>query len=285
MKFLPFFFVFFLLGCVKNNEAPVWLEVNKWTLEANPNSQNPVGELSHALTDAAIYVNDQFKGIFELPVKIPLLDVTGAAKVSIFPVVVNNGISATKKLYPFTETYYEDVVFVQNQTVMVNPRTRYYKDCQFWIEDFEDAAVQIETDDNSLASFEKGSDPAKLKYGNYYGLAELNTSKNLLLAYTNGKIPLPRGKEVYLEIDYRSTNSLVTGLIEVSATNIQDHVNIQMNAQPAASVVWKKIYIDLKELVGATPNAEYYEVSFSAQLGDGLSSSEIIIDNVKLIHF
>lgn len=285
MKFLPFVLLLVLGGCVKNNEAPVWLEVKEWQLEANPNAQYPAGELTSGLTDVAIYVDDQFKGIFELPIKIPLLDIKGNAKVSLFPVIVNNGISATKKLFPFCETYYEDVVFIQNETVTIQPKTRYYEDCKFWIEDFEDAAVKIETDDNSLASFSKGNDPSKLMYGNYYGLAQMNDTKNVLLAYTNGKIALPKSKEVYLEIDYRSTNSLTTGLIEVSATNIQDHVNIRLNKQDAATAKWKKIYIDLKELVNATPQAEYYEISLSATLDEGLSSSEIIIDNIKLVHF
>lgn len=285
MKILPFILVFFLFGCVKNNDAPVWLQINEWELQANPDSQYPTGVLSHSLTDVAVYVDDQFKGIFEVPVKIPLLDVKGSAKISLFPVIINNGISATKKVFPFTETYYETVTFVENQTVTIDPKTRYYKDVNFWIEDFEDAAVKIETDDNSIAAFAKGSDPVKLKYGNYYGLVQMNETLNLLKAYTNGKIPLPKGKEVYLEIDYRSTNSLVTGLIEVSSTNIQDHVNIQMNRQEAASAKWKKIYIDLKELVGATPKAEYYEVSFSAYLDEGQTSTEVIVDNIKLLHF
>ncbi|MBU2019534.1 MAG: hypothetical protein KJ941_07805 [Bacteroidetes bacterium] len=274
-----------LLGCVKNNPAPVWLEINPWTLEVNPNASDEAGELSHGFTNVKVFVNDQSIGIFELPIKLPLLDVTGDAKVELFPVVINNGISATKKAYPFMESHIETVNFKQNETSTVNPKTRYFSETTFWIEDFEDAAVKIEVDDNSKAYLLKENQPDKLKYGNFYGSVKLNSTDNLFLALTNGKLLLPKGREVYLEIDYRSTNNLVTGLIELSSSLIKDHINIQMNGQPESTVVWKKIYIDLREIVTATPQAEYYEISFRAPLDEGETEGEIIIDNVKVVHY
>ena len=173
----------------------------------------------------------------------------------------------------------------KNKTTTISPVTRYLTQTTFWIEDFEDAAVKIEADDNSLAPIIKDNQSSKLKYGNFYGSVKLDATNSLFLGYTVGKLPLPKGKEVYLEIDYRSTNHLITGLIEVSAAKIEDHVNIQMNGQPNDNVVWKKIYIDLKELVSATVNAEYYEISFRAPLDEGETEGEVIIDNIKVVHF
>ena len=45
------------------------------------------------------------------------------------------------------------------------------------------------------------------------------------------------------------------------------------------------MYIDLREIVGASANSAYFEQSFEAYLEAGLTSTEIEIDNLKLIHF
>jgi hypothetical protein len=277
--------LFLLLGCTKNNPDPVWLQIEPWTLEVNPNAKFGAGELSQAFTNVQIFVNDQSIGIFELPIKLPIIDVTGNAKIELFPVVINNGISATKKAYPFMEPYLETVNFKQNETITISPKTRYFQETKFWIEDFEDAAVKIEVDGNSKVSLTKDNQSDKLKYGNFYGSAKLNSTDNLFLAISNGKLLLPKGKEVYLEIDYRSTNNLVTGLIELSASLTKEHVNIQLNGQVDNAAIWKKIYIDLREIVTSTPKAEYYEISFTAPLDTGETAGEIIIDNIKVVHF
>lgn len=286
MKYIYlFFFLLAFSSCVKNNRPPVWLEIQPWILEENPEAQYEEGELSHQIKNAQVFINDQSVGIFQLPIKIPILDVTGTANVKIYPVIINNGISATKKIYPFLEFYEVNKVFEESKTIVLQPTTRYFAETQFWIEDFEDASVKIETDNNSKVNFTKDNQPAFLKYGSFYGFAQLNTTNNLLLAYTNGQLPLPRGKEVYLEMDYRSTNNLITGLIEVSSNQIKDHVNIQLNQQEEDRAVWKKIYIDLRELVSATFLAEYYEISFRAELDEGATEGKIIVDNIKLVYF
>lgn len=277
--------VLFLLGCVKNNPAPVWLEIQPWTLLQNPDAENNSGVLTQAFTNAQVFVNDQSMGIFELPIKLPILDAVGNSKIEIFPVVINNGISATKKPYPFVESHIEYREFVQGETLRLEPKTKYFANTKFWIEDFEDAAIKIEDDQNSKAALIKGNEPSKLKYGGFYGSIKLNSVENSYLGITNGKLLLPKGPEVYLEIDYRSTNNLVTGLVELSSTLVKEHINIQLNGQSEEAVVWKKIYIDLREIVRATPKAEYYEVSFNGPLDDGATEGEIIIDNIKIVHF
>jgi hypothetical protein len=274
-----------LLGCIKNNPDPSWIEISEWTLEANPESVNPTGHLSHQFTDAWVYVNDDLIGVFELPIKVPVLGKDGAAKIRVVPTILNNGISATKKIYPFVEPYIIEATLVANQTVKVAPVTRYYKDLKFWIEDFEDAAVKIDSDPDFGATMSTGNDPAKLKYGNYYGIVNLNLTDNIFYGYTNGKTPLGKGQEVYLEIDYRSTNSLVTGLLEISSSQVKNHPYIQLNPQDPSTVKWKKIYMDLREIISGTPLAEYYEVSLTGLLDEGKTDTEIIIDNIKLVRF
>ena len=136
MKTLLFFTIFILTlsSCVKNNPDPSWLEVNEWTLLQNTNSQYPTGELTHNFTDAWVLVDDKIIGVFEVPFKIPILR-SGKVNIKIIPAIRNNGIAATKKIYPFVERYEINTELVQNQTLVLNPTTQYVNVTKFWLED------------------------------------------------------------------------------------------------------------------------------------------------------
>ncbi len=289
------FFLFVIAGlmlnsCIKNNPDPSWIEITPWTLVANSNSQYPTGELTHSFSDAWVYVNDELIGVFQVSdtVKIPVLK-SGAVNIKIYPAIRNNGVSATKKTYPFVERYEINTTLVQNQTLQINPVTRYSPTVRFAIEDFEDPAIKLVNDPNSATQMSQGNDPAILKWGNYYGFVNLNQADTTWIAYTNfesvNEANLPRGQEVYLEIDYYNTNNVVTGLLWISTSSIKNNTNYQLNDQDPSTVKWKKIYIDLKELVSNAPAGNYFEQSFSAMLDVGDTEGLIVIDNIKVVHF
>jgi hypothetical protein len=272
-----------LNSCIKNNPDPAWIEVNEWTLATNPNSQYPTGELTHNFTDAWVYVNDEVVGVFELPFKIPILK-SGLVNIKIYPTVRNNGISASKKIYPFVDVYELNAELIQNQVLTINPVTKYKEAVQFWLEEFEDAAIKIQDDPVSLANLSKGNDPSILQWGNFYGRVDLNSLDSTWSAYSDNMV-LPKGQEVYLEIDYYNTNSLITGLIWISSSSIINNPHILLNSQDPAQVKWKKMYIDLRELVSNSQGAEYFKQSFETKLNAGMSSSFIVMDNIKVVHF
>ncbi len=286
MKTLIYLLVFFfsLSSCVKNNPDPSWIKVNKWSLITNLNATSPQGVLTESFTDAYVFVDGKMMGIFEVPFKIPLLK-SGSVNIKIYPVIKNNGISATKKIYPFMSPYDLNVVIEQNKTLEINPVTNYVSATQFWIEDFEDATIKIENDVDSKVQIHSDDNPSVLKFGNYCGKITLNASDSLWLGRTTSGLKLPIGKEVYLEIDYHNTNSLETGLVVVTSTGVTDNRNILINKQTAETVQWKKIYIDLKELVSYSSTATSHEISFKALFDAGLPSSDIYIDNIKIVHF
>jgi hypothetical protein len=282
------FFVLILASCTKNINDPAWLEISEWELQANSNLGTTEGELSHNFSDAWIYADGKLIGVFELPVKLPIL-LEGSTKFRIFPAILNNGISATKKIYPFVEPYEITLDLKKNETISINPVTKHYDQVKFWIENFEDSPKFESSGTESLASLVQANDPSILKYGNYYGLISLNPVDSVYIGYTleNDKLYLPqKGAEVYLEVDYRSTNSLVTGLIEHSASLVKYHPNVQLNGQdPNGEVVWKKIYIDMREIVSGTSQSEYYKISLIARLNDGGIDRQVVIDNVKILHY
>jgi len=288
MKTIFVLFTLFLLfsGCVKNNPDPAWLEINTFTLVNNP-SGNVAGELTQNFTDAWVYVDSKLMGVFELPVKIPVL-MEGVKKVQIFPTVRNNGISATKKIYPFTSAYEVEVDLVKNATITLNPVTQYFSNVKFTILDFEDANLGFEDSPSSLANITASNDPSVIQSfnGNSFGRVTLTEAMNTWISATNLDENLPRnGAEVYLEMDYYTTNDFVTGVLGINSDGVAENPNVQINAQDESTVQWKKIYIELKTIVSGSTSADYFEHSFEAILGEGKTSTQINIDNIKVVYF
>lgn len=281
--------LFIVSSCIKNNPDPVWVEINEWQLESNPNG-NPAGELTHNITNAWVYIDNEFVGVFEVPCRVPVL-YSGTKTIRVYPTVLNNGISGTKKIYPFLQAVEVTTDFVPNETVTINPVTRYLASTEFWIEDFENVGNKFEDDPTSSVTMTTTNDPAVLDpsiNGNAFARVNLDATNNIWVAYSKGAgdvLELPRGQEVYLEIDYHNTNRVTTGILAVSPSGTKENPNIQLNPQKESEVRWKKIYIDLREIVGASdPNAQF-RLSFLGLLDDDDATGEINIDNVKVLHF
>jgi len=278
--------VFILLSsCVKNNPDPSWLEVNEWQLNNNIELSGLEGELTESITNAKVWVNDDLLGIFQVPFRIPVLK-SGPCNVRIAPVVINNGISATKKVYPFLNVYEIDAELVQNETLTINPVTSYKSITNFWVEDFEDINNSIENDPNtSLATLQLSNENLAEFNGNFCGKVVLNENDTTWVANTTDQLAIPKGSECYLEIDYYVTNDLYTGLLYVSPDATTNNVNIRLNGQEPDVAVWKKIYIELKELVTASPNQTLFLQTFSAFLDEGDTEGLIYIDNIKVLWY
>jgi hypothetical protein len=272
-----------LLGnsCVKNNTDPSWLYIDNWVLQAN--QTNLEGELTHNITDAYLLIDDKVIGYFELPIKIPLLQ-NGSKKITLYPAIRNNGISSTKKTYPFLQPYTIITSLSKNETVKINPSTKYYTNTKFWIENFEDAGIKLETSPNFPPILTTASDPSILKYGQRYGWIHLTKSDSIWMGTTT-KMSLPQyGSEVYLEIDYMNTNRLLTGVNAYGSLAFRANPHIQLNAQKNSEKKWKKIYIDLKEIISYSSNYNLFEQYLEAELDSDKDSSDIYIDNIKLVY-
>lgn len=283
---LPFVFLLLILqGCVRNNPLPVWLEINEWTLVSNPNALDEQGELSHNFSDVTVYVDNKIIGIFELPCKIPVI-ASGEVKIQLYPTIRNNGIASTKKMYPFTSAHVETRNLVPGETYQFNPQTMYSTYCNFWIEDFDAGSVKIETDQNySTANLVVESNSAEALTGDYAHIA-LTAADSIWVGITTESLVLPKGKEVYLEIDFKNTVNVLQG---VKAYNVDgsttDNPTGGMTAQSESTLHWKKIYIDLKETVSYSTSANAFKQYFKVALPSGVAQGDVYLDNIKVIHF
>jgi len=285
--FTGFSLLFMASSCLKNNPEPAYLEVTQWTLQNNVALSGDEGELTHNFSEAWVYIDDEIVGVFEVPFKIPILKF-GDVNIKIYPAIKNNGISATKKVYPFMEVFEVNATLTANQTLTLNPITRYNNLTNFWVEDFEDPLnLSIVVDQNTSAILTTPTDNQDLQWfnGNFYGRIKLNATDSSWIASTNEQLLIPKNRDAYLEIDYFNTNSLLTGVLWVSPNSITDNPHIQLNAQKAETVKWKKIYIDLKELIGNSPSGSNILQSLKARLDEGETETEIRLDNIKVVYF
>ncbi|MEY3968919.1 MAG: hypothetical protein RL137_1825 [Bacteroidota bacterium] len=276
-----------LSACVKNNPDPAWLEVNEWVLEANSSLNGEEGQLTHNLTDAWVYVDEQLIGVFEVPFKIPILK-EGAANIRIYPTIRVNGISATKMRNEHLVPFELNGVFVKNQTLTVTPVTHYKDNVNFWIEDFEDINIKLTDDPNtSSAHLTLANDTLKWFNGNYYAKVMLSATDSIWVANTNQdqQLTIPKNKQAMLEIDYCNSVPFTNYLLFVNANGVTENAMVTMNKSPLNALRWKKIYILLSEVITAGPNNTNYIQAFRAFHDTAISSNFILIDNIKVVYF
>jgi hypothetical protein len=273
-----------LSACIKNNPDPSWIEVNPFVLVSNPSLSGSEGQLTKDFRDVWLYIDDQMIGCFQTPFKIPILK-EGNVNIKIYPAVRNNGIATDKKIYPFMNVYEINSKLVKNQTLTVNPVTSYVNNSNFWIEDFEDASIKIQDDPNtSLASLFITSDNLTPFNGFNYGKVVLTELDSVWVANTTEQLPIAKNKPCFIEVDYYNTNSFVQGFLSLNTNGSFYQDNAGFNEQPVNTVKWKKMYIELTELIGNSANGSNFIQTFKAKLDSLQTETFICIDNIKIVY-
>lgn len=273
-----------LTACIKNNPNPSWIEVNPFVLESNPALSGAEGQLSQDFRDVWLYVDDQMVGCFQTPFKIPILK-DGNVNIKLYPAIRNNGIATDKKIYPFMNVYEINAELIKDQTLTINPKTSYVNNANFWIEDFEDASIKLQDDPNtSVASLFVSSDNLTPFNGFNYGKVVLNAIDSVWVANTTEQLAIAKNKPCFMEVDYYNTNRFVQGFLALNTNGSFYQDNAGFNLQALNTIKWKKMYIELTELIGNSANGSNFIQTFKANLEEGQAETFICIDNIKIIY-
>ena len=279
------FLITILFSCVKENPNVAWLKIDKWDLLPNPDANNPEGELTHDFSQVFLNMDGKSLGAYQLPAKVPIIAKEGPHEFVMQVGIINNGISNTKKRYPFTKNFTKTITLKQNDTVSVTSSTQYYPSIHFLIEDFESPSMQLDVSTESSATLGRNNDPAILQWGNKYGEVLLNNTDSLISIITTFGYVLPKsGSEVYLEFDYMNTNSMLTGVISHGNGNFFVDPFVQINPQVKEKAVWKHVYLDLMEIISYRYNTPFNEAQFTIALDKKGAHKYFYIDNIKLIY-
>lgn len=253
-------------------QIPAFLEVNNFEFIAKPEQ----GANSAQITDAWVFVNDISLGVYELPTTIPVLDL-GAQKVTVFPVIRENGIRSFPNIYSLYQRYETTIEFTPENTISINPTTSFVNNAIFdLVEDFN-------TDNHQL----KGENPDAVVATD--GIGNIQLQGNEFITFTSSEIfsdlPTTGGIPVFLEFDYKTNVELEIGLVGISST-----VNATVYPVILCPINrWNKVYVNLQEALQIS-QLPTYQLAFRASITDtgcgnvNSSNPEILIDNVKLIH-
>ena len=215
----------------------------------------------------------------------------GSRRLRVRPGIRLDGMVELRTFYPLYNDISLPITLIPDSVVnaqkplngKVTLTTTYRETVQFvWAENFEDDVFALDTTRKSASAFEltpTGS-PATFE-GLHSGRIRLTKDKNLFEAAATEAIFLPaKGSPVFLEMNYRCTNTLTIGVFSITSGEIIQSPLINLN--PIAT--WNKIYINLTPNVSSATAVTKYKIFIAALLDEGLDESEILIDNLKLVY-
>lgn len=285
-NFLPIkwssFLIISLLCSCSGDEAtiPAYLSIPEIQLVTDASQGSDSEKIEYAFT----FVNGEFIGGYELPVKFPVL-ASEPADIVIEPGVKANGLNLTPDRYPFYKRFEANLDFAPERTLSVVPTTSYKDNVMFAInEEFEGADhlfsddldgntnTTIEIDGNG--AFEGKSAKIVLDEDNNGILVGTDFDRNTLSV-------LPaNGTPVWMEIDYKTDVPIIFGLTGVeSSGESESFPEFGVNSKSE----WNKIYFDMTSLVNL-PDFVGFQLFFGAELA-GEDSAEIYLDNIKVLYF
>ncbi len=253
---------------------PAYLRIEQFQLQTNVPFQGPS---NHKISDAWVYVDGKLLGVFEMPFEVPVI-ATGSSEVVVYGGIKNNGIAASRVVYPFYTAFRTTVDWEELQTITLDPVVQYHDITQIsWLETFEDPGISLDT--TLLSSVALGD---SLVSGNRVGRILLTPGRDSFEAETVDFYEFPADNPTtYIEMDYLANNEFAVGInMRLPETVIiQPLIYIRPNSE------WNKIYIDASYYAQSTAEAEDFKIFFRAVRNDTVPKAIILIDNLKLVHF
>ncbi len=287
------FFILLFAGC-KDTEVPSFLHIEKVELKVTDDMQ---GTADHGISDAWVYLNDDFIGVYEVPATVPII-AEGVQKITIIAGIKNNGINSARINYPFYDQYTANLNLVKGDTVdfaddldnttisngYFVPQVTYFGGLEFWNEQFEGTGIQLESTSISDAEMTITNDPDRVfgynpeQNSNGSGLVVLTNDEPYFEIRSDHEFSPIKGQRVYLELNYKCDCVLQVGVYEKAPTETKVYGK-GINRTDK----WSKIYIELTGEVAQRANATSYNVFIEGLKGVAQNECEVLIDNVKLI--
>jgi hypothetical protein len=272
----------------KDEPIPGYYFVGEFTLSTP--SDNSQGTDAHDIRDVWIEVNGKAIGVFEVPVTIPIIYDKDTNIIIVRAGIKNNGLADKRIAYPFYTLIRDTVVRRDNQIDSIFPMVSYVSGAEFpWLEDFEDRSISMEQSGNDVTIDSIGltSDP-DLVFGYnsknlYSAVVDLDTGKQYFERSSIPTFDFPRGRAIYLEINYRCDTYAQIGLVVTNNGVLVDQIPVLLLYPNPEG--WKKAYISLGEDVN---NSKYagndFKVFLAAENNGKLDHPKLYIDNIKVIH-
>jgi len=239
------------------------------------------GTASQHITDAWVYVDDEFLGAFELPARFPVLK-SGKHTLKVWPGIKKDGIAATRQTYEFYKPVTRQITLTPDSTTKAGVlKTTYQSTALFvWKEDFENVSLTLDTTSGSSAFIQRSSPGSPLTFeGGHSGMVVLDSAHDFFECETHQEYVIPSAP-VFLEMNFNTTNTLAIGVFTYGSTTLYQTPVLYLRP---TNGLWKKIYIDLSTTLYAYTGMTTYRVYMSALKETGLAKSLILFDNFKTV--
>jgi hypothetical protein len=262
-------------------DVPHRLHIPDWTFAVEPGQ----GEPTERIEEVWVYTERGVLGAFPLPADISLLqeDLGESESLTLLPGIRVNGVSASRKPYPFYRTTVLDLAVTPGQQDTLIPATGYADGVEVVVaEDFE-TANRFSEAATSTAEVVRTTDPDLVLDGEASGYIVLGPDARVLTATTNEQqYPLPPDGAVWLEIDYRCSHEFAVGLLAVNGVNTTRTPILVLRATEGER---KKVYLDLAPVVRSLPGTDWWELTLDAAWDGTTEGAYVVVDNLKLVTF
>ena len=238
------------------------------------------GNHTSNITDAWVYIDNEFQGVYPLPANFPILK-TGNQKISIEAGIKKNGISSSRVNYNYFTSYKLDTVLIENKSIKLYPKVNYSLTNFPYNENFEGIGSSLKVISDSLNhSLIKIYDSSNNKFGNYYVKSEISGEFGELFECNTNNFNLPKNQVIYLEMDYKCNSTFIIGIYaKNNSTEIKTPI-IYVNKKDN----WNKIYISLTETIANYNEANEFKIFFALPRDTSLAHNEIYLDNIRLLY-
>lgn len=282
MKFTPALFLLFAFAlasqysCKKpaNDGIPAYVRVDTTQVITTPDQ----GSASQNISNIWLDVNGVNLGVYATPATFPILE-TGPTRLFFFAGVKENGISATRVIYPFFEPDTITIDLQKEEIDTFNPTFRYTSFADFYIYDFDNG--------NGFENMGR-TDSAELVFeGSGSGLITLDEINNSVVCrLIDGIRDLPLGTPVFVEMNYRNNDRFYFG---VSATDVNGTTISLDKLVITPKEEWNKIYINVGPDItqfnaGGSIQIREYNFFIRADKTDNVDVARIFIDNFKIVY-
>lgn len=265
--------------------VPAYLRIEKFTLDVkNDNSQ---GSDAIDVPDAWVYVGNELIGVFEVPVTVPVI-AEGSQRVTILGGIKKNGQANNRIPYPFYSGFVDTIDLVKTEIDTIRPVLKYFDAVNFpYIEDFEDNSISLTKSgvDATVDSMYITNDPLLVfdydgSDNKASGAVDIPTGRQIFQNSSINSYDLPRGADVYLELNYNTDVSLQTGLVATSTNSV-----IPIVLLFPTEGQWKKAYISLAEdLNNNLYDGSEFKIVLDAVSNNDSTINHIYVDNIKIVH-
>lgn len=238
---------------------------------------NTQGTASNAFVDSWVYVDNVLQGGYEMPFTIPVIK-SGTHTISIQPGIKVNGLNAARNSDPLI-TFYDTILNLEpGKTAKISPQCTYVSGAKFFlIDDFDDGGNQFALDTISNTTFFVTSNAFE---GPFSGGFAFDDSHTVFSAVTINHYVLPRESTTMLELNFKCSNTFQVG---VKRTYFGQSIRDPIITLLPTNGIWKKIYINLTDEI-RIQYADYYNVYIYSQRDSTSGTSEVLLDNIKLVH-